>query len=91
MHDSSYLILKIWNIFYKLSNGFFFCSLDIFTICLNLAIDEDSMKIKVILMHHGTNQAKDYFLLSQKKLFLIKLFLQKAILNKFHAFIDQFI
>ncbi len=79
LHDARHPIPRIDDIFNKLRDGSYFCTLDIYKAYLHLPVDNESSKIQTISTHRGTYLVKRLF-------FGIKL-----APNEFHSFIDQFV
>lgn len=79
LYDSRHPIPRIEDIFNKLCDGVYYCTLDIHKAYLHLMVDDESSKIQTISTHRGTYLAKRLF------------FGIKNAPNEFHKFIDQFV
>ena len=79
IQDNRYPIPKIEDIFNKMENGKYFCTLDIFKAYLHVPVDEDSAKYQAISTHRGSYLAKRLF------------FGIKTAPNEFHKIIDQIV
>ena len=77
--DARHPIPRIEDIFNKLRDGSYFCTLDIYKAYLHLLLDEESAKIQTISTHRGTYIVKRLN------------FGIKTAPNEFHSFIDQFV
>lgn len=79
LHDNRYPIPKIENIFNKIKNGNYFCTMDLYKAYLHIPLDEESSKIAAISTHRGTYAVKPLF------------FGLKRAPNEFHKIIDQIV
>lgn len=79
LRDNRYPIPKIEDIFNKMKNGKYYCTLDIFKAYLHVPVDDQSARIQAISTHRGTYLAKRLF------------FGIKTAPNEFHKIIDQIV
>lgn len=79
LQDNRYPIPRIEDIFAKMQNGKYFCTLDIFKAYLHIPVDEESAKVQAISTHRGTYLAKRLF------------FGIKTAPNEFHKIVDQIV
>nr|XP_042905471.1 uncharacterized protein K02A2.6-like [Parasteatoda tepidariorum] len=79
LQNARHPIPRIEDIFNKLRDGKYFCTLDIHKAYLHLKVDEESAKYQTLSTHRGTYLAKRLF------------FGIKTAPNEFHKFIDQFV
>nr|XP_042912109.1 uncharacterized protein K02A2.6-like [Parasteatoda tepidariorum] len=79
LQNARHPIPRIEDIFNKLRDGKYFCTLDIHKAYLYLKVDEESAKYQTLSTHRGTYLAKRLF------------FGIKTAPNEFHKFIDQFV